>query len=168
MISTTAQRVRLHTQARVNESIRRRTAASVAYHALHPDHIPDRLHELDEEWDIERMLETISAAFTLVGLAGVVTGRRRWLALPMIVQGFFLQHAVQGWCPPLPALRRLGFRTTAEIDEERYALKALRGDFVDVAGEDAVRKAELALLAAVQSNGWTRGGVRGGFDDGVI
>jgi hypothetical protein len=45
--------------------------------------------------------------------------------------GFLLQHAVQGWCPPLPLLRRLGVRTADEINEERYALKALRGDFVD-------------------------------------
>jgi len=29
-------------------------------------------------------------------------------------------------------LRRLGVRTAQEIASERYALKALRGDFVDV------------------------------------
>lgn len=43
--------------------------------------------------------------------------------------GFLFQHAIQGWCPPLPILRRLGFRTAEEINQERYALKALRGDF---------------------------------------
>jgi hypothetical protein len=42
---------------------------------------------------------------------------------------FFLQHAIQGWCPPLPAFRMLGFRTKKEIEKERYALKLLRGDF---------------------------------------
>ena len=31
--------------------------------------------------------------------------------------------------PPVPILRRLGVRTAREIDIERYALKALRGDF---------------------------------------
>jgi hypothetical protein len=40
----------------------------------------------------------------------------------LIVQGFFLQHAIQGWCPPLPVLRRLGFRTVQEIEEERAIL----------------------------------------------
>jgi len=45
------------------------------------------------------------------------------------VTAFLLQHAVQGWCPPLPVLRRLGFRTAREIEVERNALKALRGDF---------------------------------------
>jgi hypothetical protein len=36
-----------------------------------------------------------------------------------------LQHALQGWCPPVPVLRRLGYRTQPEIEEERCALRAL-------------------------------------------
>jgi hypothetical protein len=32
----------------------------------------------------------------------------------------------------LPLFRRLGIRTVEEIDHERYALKAIRGDFRDV------------------------------------
>ena len=47
----------------------------------------------------------------------------------LVVGGFLLQHAVQGWCPPLPIFRRGGVRTQAEIEQERYALKAIRGDF---------------------------------------
>jgi hypothetical protein len=35
---------------------------------------------------------------------------------------FLLQHGLQGWCPPLPVLRRLGVRTQREIDAEKYAL----------------------------------------------
>lgn len=57
------------------------------------------------------------------------THDKRWLAVPAIVTAFLFQHAIQGWCPPLPILRRLGFRTAREIDAERTALKALRGDF---------------------------------------
>ncbi len=34
-----------------------------------------------------------------------------------------------GWCPPVPILRRGGLRTRTEINQEKYALKALRGDF---------------------------------------
>ena len=48
---------------------------------------------------------------------------------PVIVCGFLLQHAIQGWCPPVPVFRRLGVRTSFEIEQERYALKSLRGDF---------------------------------------
>jgi hypothetical protein len=56
------------------------------------------------------------------------------------------EHAVQGWCPPLPILRRMGFRTAREIDTERTALKALRGDFARV--EASQDKASTALTAA--------------------
>jgi len=35
---------------------------------------------------------------------------------------FLLQHGMQGWCPPLPILRRLGVRTRGEIDREKYEL----------------------------------------------
>jgi hypothetical protein len=57
---------------------------------------------------------------------------RRFLVLPAAVFAFFCQHATQGWCPPLPVFRRMGVRTRREINQERYALKAMRGDFDDV------------------------------------
>jgi hypothetical protein len=57
---------------------------------------------------------------------------KKWIALPVLVTGFLMQHAVQGWCPPLPLLRRLGIKTRKELDREKYALKALRGDFDNV------------------------------------
>ena len=53
---------------------------------------------------------------------------RKWFIFPAVVAGFLLQHTVQGWCPPLPVLRRLGFRTQTEIEEEKHVLKALRGN----------------------------------------
>ena len=154
MLPVSAYRVPAHTAPSINESIRRHTAASVAFYARHPELIDDRLRELDVEWDVERILETMSAAISLVGIIGFLAGRRRWLVLPLAIQAFFLQHAVQGWCPPLPVLRRLGFRTPDEIDRERYALKALRGDFLDVDSADAANKADAALEATMQLNGW--------------
>lgn len=129
MISQSANRVSSQTDRQINERIRRRTEMSIAYHAEHPDQIQRRLEELDREWDVERALETAASSFSLFGLTMSVARGRRWLLLPFVVQGFFLQHAIQGWCPPLPVVRRLGFRTRTEIDIERYALKALRGDF---------------------------------------
>jgi hypothetical protein len=63
-----------------------------------------------------------------------------------------MQHALQGWCPPLPLLRRLGVRTQQEIERERYALKALRGDFDAVPGTSApVPERVRAALAAVDA-----------------
>jgi sirohydrochlorin ferrochelatase len=133
MISTSAQRVVAHTDDAVNDRIRRRTDRSLAHFAAHPERIERRLRELDEEWDIERALETGSSALTLAGLLLGAARSRKWLLLSFVVQGFFMQHALQGWCPPLPVLRRLGFRTQYEIERERYGLKALRGDREDPA-----------------------------------
>ena len=62
-----------------------------------------------------------------------------------MVTAFLFQHAVQGWCPPIAVLRRLGVRTAREIEVERIALKALRGDFDDV-GDDPNRALQAAIL----------------------
>jgi hypothetical protein len=40
-----------------------------------------------------------------------------------------MMYSLQGWCPPASLLRKLGYRSRQEIDEEIYALKVLRGDF---------------------------------------
>lgn len=133
MISKTVERVPRHTSAAVNARIRRETEKRVArLNHMGPSAISQRLRKLDEEWDIERSLELNAATASLVGLGLGAFVNRRFFVLPAIVAGFLLQHAVQGWCPPLPVLRRLGFRTASEIDYERYALKAIRGDFDDI------------------------------------
>ena len=142
MVAISADRVTGNTAPEVNAQIRRRAEMSLAYFADHPDQIDRRLRELDAEWDIERVVETQSAALSLVGLTlSFLTGRRRWLLVPIAVQGFMLQHALQGWCPPVPVLRRLGVRTREEIDRERYALKLLRGDFRGAGNSDAAQSA---------------------------
>ncbi|HEY0836285.1 MAG TPA: hypothetical protein VGE72_20430 [Azospirillum sp.] len=146
-IPDTTDRVAEHTARSVNADIRREADESLRHFARHQEDIEDRLADLDREWDVERALEANAASIALVGLGLAATVDRRFLALPMVVAGFLLQHAVQGWCPPLPVLRRLGFRTEAEINEERVALKALRGDFDGLPSEPAAR-ARRALDAA--------------------
>ena len=132
MFSSSRDRVTDRTDPAVNEQIRLRMEMRLAYFQNHPERINQRLEELDREWDVERMLETGSSALTLGGLLLGVARSRKWLLVSLTVQVFFAQHAVQGWCPPLPVLRRLGFRTEYEIELERYALKALRGDFQEL------------------------------------
>jgi hypothetical protein len=130
MISRTTSRVPEHTADAVNAQLRKETEDRVAYWAsLGPEAIEERLAELDREWDIERALEANAATAVLAGVVLGVVAHRRWFLFPAVVGGFLLQHAIQGWCPPLAILRRLGFRTAEEIAYERYALKALRGDF---------------------------------------
>ncbi len=134
MIPATTSRVAMHTAPHINARIRRQIDENVAHTAAAgPEAIALRLAELDHEWDIERALEANAASVTLLGLALGAWVDRRWFLLPAVVGGFLLQHAVQGWCPPIPLFRRLGLRTQTEIDYERYALKALRGDFQGVA-----------------------------------
>ena len=91
--------------------------------------IDERISELDKEWDIERTLQLNAATLAITGTVLGLVVDKRWLAVPIIVTSFLVQHAIQGWCPPLPIFRKLGFRTRAEIDKEKFALKALRGDF---------------------------------------
>lgn len=136
MLPATEDRVPLHTDAEINRRIAAATERSLAYFAVHPEEIPRRLAELDREWDIERTLEANAAAFGFVGVLLGAFVDRRWLALPGLVSAFLLQHATQGWCPPLPVLRRLGLRTAGEIAVERYGLKFLRGDFRDLVTTD--------------------------------
>ena len=126
---TTIERVPRATDEEINRRIQRETRARVRACAIDPSYIDERLRELDAEWDIERVLETNASLVAFAGVALGVTVSRRWLALPALVTAFLFQHAVQGWCPPLPLLRRAGFRTSREIDLERVALKVLRGDF---------------------------------------
>jgi hypothetical protein len=124
-----ARRIERNTAEHVNRELHEEARGRVErYRSAPAAAIDARLAELEREWDIERALEAFSAMMTLGGMA-LAWGRRdfRWLLLPIGVQSFFIQHAVQGWCPPLPMLRRLGFRTVREIDAERRALLAARG-----------------------------------------
>ncbi len=132
MIPTTRQRVPVHTSKAVNRRIRQQLEQTVRHLAAHPDAIERRLRELDAEWDIERAIEANAAALAFAGIVLGAAVDKRWLALSALVTGFLLQHAIQGWCPPVPVLRRFGFRTVHEIEEERQALKALRGDFARI------------------------------------
>jgi hypothetical protein len=149
MIPTTTARVPEHTSAPVNLRIREQTVRDVERVAAEGTPAIDRrLQELDAEWDIERTLEANAATIAAVGSALALFVDRRFAIMPLVVGGFLLQHAVQGWCPPLPVFRRMGVRTQSEIDEERTALKALRGDFRNVGGSTPGEMAADALAAA--------------------
>ncbi|WP_343217042.1 hypothetical protein [Hymenobacter profundi] len=97
-----------------------------------PEALEKRIEELDQEWDLDRVLMANASTLSLLGFAASRAVSRRWLVLPGVVSSFLLWHALQGWCPPLPVFRKLGYRTRREIDAEKYALKALRGDFAGV------------------------------------
>lgn len=151
MIPATTSRVAAHTADDVNERIARKTKENIEfYRSAGGDAIDRRLAELDREWDIERMLEANAASVMLLGIYFSVSVSRKWLLMPMAVGGFLLQHAVQGWCPPLIWFRRMGFRTASEIDYERYGLKVLRGDFAGLASAKGEKSEVAKVLDAVR------------------
>lgn len=122
--NTSTDRVRRSTPVRVNQEIDRETDRNIErYSDGSRVAILRRIEQLDKEWDIERVLEVNASTLALTGLVLGITVNRKWLALPGVVLPFLLQHGLQGWCPPLPLLRRLGVRTRGEIDREKYALK---------------------------------------------
>lgn len=145
-MATTFDRVPAHTSEKVNQQIEASIAENVRQFAAQPQRIPARLTELAKEWDIERAIEANASALTFIGVALGYFVHPYWLILPAMVMGFLFQHAVQGWCPPIPILRRLGFRTAHEIEKERNALKAIRGDYDEVG--QSPNKAAAALRAA--------------------
>lgn len=123
--TATIERAQAHTPPHVNARIRRETMADVAlYSRASFKDIDRRLAELDREWTAERILEANVAALVIAGGLAAIRDRR-WLLLSGVVGGVLLQHAVQGWSPPMSLIRRMGFRTAHEVDAERAALLRL-------------------------------------------
>ncbi|MCC2591896.1 DUF2892 domain-containing protein [Tessaracoccus sp. OS52] len=144
-------RVRHSTQSDVNRRLDEERLQRVTDLAGAPsDVITRHILELDRTWDVERVLEANASTLILISLALSKLHSHKWLWLGAAVPAFLLQHAIQGWCPPIEVIRRLGVRTRKEIDVERTALKALRGDFRDlqVDSDDADALARAAIEAA--------------------
>lgn len=109
--------------------------------------ITKKITQLNKEWDIERWLELNASIISFIGvLLGFLS--LYWLILPLIILAFLSQHAIQGWCPPIPIFRKLGVRTQKEIDQEIYALKLLRGDFgSNIIQQDIESRIQYTLIA---------------------
>jgi hypothetical protein len=143
-------RVREHSPAPLNERIDRATQRRVLRAGGESEAaLSRRIEQLDAEWDMERVLETNASAIALSGVLLGLFVNRKFFIVPCIVLPFLLQHATQGWCPPIPFFRSRGVRTRKEIDTEKVAVKALRGDFASVDGQsDPSQRAQNAWRAA--------------------
>ena len=116
-------RVRNVTAQAINQKINKEIKEEIQYYSTRSaKEIKDRINELEKEWDIERVLELNASLVALFGVILAATNSKRWLILSGIVTGFLTQHALQGWCPPIPLFRRLQIRTQKEIETERHAL----------------------------------------------
>lgn len=94
--------------------------------------IDRRLAELGGQATAEQLLSLAGALVLLAGLVLGILVDAWYFLMPAAVGAVQLQQVLFGWCPPVELLRAFGWRTTAELLEQRFALKALRGDFTDV------------------------------------
>ena len=129
---TKGRRVERHTLPSSLEKIRKTTISNIRQFSQTKIDLDSRIKSLESEWDIERYLETNASVIAFFGLILVAFVNEYWLILSAVVLIFLFQHAIQGWCPPLPIFRKFGKRTKREIEIERHALKALRGDYNSV------------------------------------
>lgn len=129
MLSETTQRVEINTSPALNQQFDNQLQENLSRY-LDADHatIDRRLAELDREWNVERFIETEAPLMIGLGIALGLTRSRKWFGLSAMAAGMVILHGVQGWYPLLPVFRRLGVRSQNEIEEERAALRVLRGD----------------------------------------
>ena len=115
-------RVRNMSSERANREIDVRTQSSIERaSAGGRAAMEERLTELQQEWDIDRMLMLNFATLVFAQLLAAKRDRR-WLWGPLIQTPFLIMHATIGWCPPSLWFRPMGFRTRFEIQAEREAL----------------------------------------------
>src|SRR5690349_19223632 len=123
-------RVRCSTSDSVNKQIDSTILQNLKkYEGKSNSEITERIAELEKEWAIERWLELNASTLAFIGVVLAVLVNIYWLILPGLVLPLLALHAVQGWCPPIPIMRRLNVRTRREIDWEKFSLKIQRGDF---------------------------------------
>lgn len=131
-------RVRENTPDKQNEKIDQKVLDRIRQLKGMPrEQIDARIEKLRREWDIERALEVNASTLAMAGLLMGTLSNRKWYLLSGVVVTFLIQHAVQGWCPPISLLRAMDIRTRREIDEEIYVMKELRGDFQNISPDSS-------------------------------
>lgn len=91
--------------------------------------INDRLDQLEREWSCGRMTKATVGVLIVVGLLLTATLSVWWLILPAIGGVFLLQYLFMRTAWLGATFREMGFRPGADIDQEKFALRTLRGDF---------------------------------------
>jgi hypothetical protein len=142
-------RIRDNTASHVQQAIDRATEDAVLASAQR-GRLDARIEEVDREWDAERVLFTASGLNVLFGLAMGTWVNPKWYAWSAAVGAFQFQHGAQGWCPPMALIRRAKVRSRREIDTERTALKALRGDFDGIDSGTDVTSGTMALAVSAK------------------
>ena len=134
-----AEQSKLIMDEKVKEDIRK-------YAEQGRDAIDNRIRELDSSWDMERTLQ-LNAALLVLGGILLYRNNKKWAILSIFATAILAQQAFMGNCRPFKFLSFFGMRSRKEIDKEKFALKALRGDFDNIKNDiekawDAVKDKE--------------------------
>lgn len=94
-----------------------------------PQAIENRLNELDAEWTAGRVTKAVIGVLIVVGFGLTALLNPWWLILPAVGGVFLLQYLFtrSSWLGKM--FHEMGFRTGFEVDQEKMALKVIRGDF---------------------------------------
>jgi len=88
-------------RGRVNEEIDREAERRVVRAAGASEAVLSRqIDELNQEWDMERWLETNASALAFTGTILGLLVNKKFLAIPCLALPFLFQHAVQGGARP--------------------------------------------------------------------
>ncbi len=94
-----------------------------------PESITERLSQLDREWTTGRASKATAGLMIVAGLALTAVFDPWWLVLTA-AGGLLLLPYLFGRRSPLGyVFHQFGLRRGSEIEQEKVALKALRGDF---------------------------------------
>ena len=75
---TEPDRVRANTAPEINQRIDKRIEENVRYYSGQPiEKMAERIRDLDEEWDIERLIEAMASSVSLTGIILGATADRR-------------------------------------------------------------------------------------------
>lgn len=93
------------------------------------DSINRRLVELDREWTAGRAMKASLGVVIVLGFILAAWHDPLWLLLPAVAGALLLQYLFFRRSLVADLFQWLGLRSMHEIDEERFALRALRGDY---------------------------------------
>lgn len=146
ILPATTQRVAVYADPDISDKIRTYTKDNlVSLQDADEEELSRRIQTLNAEWDTERFMEA-EAAVCIMGCSLLgISKSKFWSFLTLISGAVLLQYALLGWCPSMPAKRKLGLRTAEEISQEKIVLKMLRKDFDHIKANDVE-----ALLKAAE------------------
>lgn len=94
-----------------------------------PTAIDQRLDELESEWTAGRAVKATTGVCLIAGVALAALVNPWWLILPMVAGAALIHYMFyrRSWLAQI--FTQMGLRSGTEIENERIALRVLRGDF---------------------------------------